>query len=258
MIRAKAPIENLARRVFSHGFRRFGRVFFFIFCRVHIIHIGRLPQDRAMILASNHISHFDPLLLGTFFARYVDWMAMEELFSHPLAASILDWLWAFRVTRNGRDRLAMRIALRRLKSRRTVGMFPEGGIRSGRSSVVEGAPMWLGAATLSVLSEQPIVPCVIFGSYRLYRWQNWLSLRRIPIWIAVGEPIYPTRQGSKELTRKAVAESLAQAFLDLKEVVCRHFHLSPADLPSSPQARKREDYLPAVSPPLRQRPTENR
>jgi hypothetical protein len=89
MIRTKAPIENLARRVFSHGFRRFGRVFFFIFCRVHIIHIGRLPQDRAMILASNHISHFDPLLLGTFFARYVDWMAMEELFSHPLAASIL-------------------------------------------------------------------------------------------------------------------------------------------------------------------------
>ena len=68
-----------------------------------------------MILASNHISHFDPLLLGTFFARYVDWMAMEELFSHPLAASILDWLWAFRVTRNGRDRLAMRIALRRLE-----------------------------------------------------------------------------------------------------------------------------------------------
>ena len=129
MIRTKAPIDDLARRVFSHGFRRFGRVFFFIFCRVHIIHIGRLPQDRAMILASNHISHFDPLLLGTFFARYVDWMATEELFSHPLAASIVDWL-------------------------------------------------------------------------------------------------------------------------------C--FHLSPADLPSSPQARKREDYLPAVSPPLRQRPTENR
>jgi 1-acyl-sn-glycerol-3-phosphate acyltransferase len=258
MIRTKAPRKDLARRIFSHGFRCFGRVFFFIFCRVHIIHIGRLPQDRAMILASNHISHFDPLLLGTFFARYVDWMAMKELFGHPLAANILDWLCAFPVTRDGRDRRAMRIALRRLKSRRTVGMFPEGGIRSGRSSVVEGAPMWLGAAALSVLSEKPVVPCVIFGSDRLYRWQNWLSFRRIPIWIAVGEPIYPTRQGSKELTRKEVAESLAQAFLNLKEVVSRCFHLSPADLPSSPQARKREDYLPAITSPRRQRSIENR
>src|SRR5258708_9948960 len=180
MIGRKAPRKDLAGRIFSDGFGRFGRVFFFIFCRVHIIHIGRLPQDRAMILASNHISHFDPLLLGTFFARYVDWMAMEELFSHPLAASILDWLWAFRVTRNGRDLLAMRIALRRLKSRRTVGMFLEGCLRSGRSSVGEGAPMWLGAATLSVLSEKPIVPSVIFLTDPLYRSHTSLSLCLIP------------------------------------------------------------------------------
>ena len=258
MIRTKAPKKDLARRILSHGFRCFGRVFFFMFCRVHIIHVGRLPRDRAMILASNHISHFDPLLLGTFFARYVDWMAMEELFSHPLAASILDWLCAFPVMRDGKDRRAIRIALRRLESRRTVGMFPEGGIRAGSSSVLEGAPMWPGAAALSVLSEKPIVPCVIFGSDRLYRWQNWLSLRRIPIWIAVGEPIHPTSQGSKDSAREAVGESLTQAFLHLREVACQCFHLSPADLPSSPQARKRENYLPAITPPRRQRSIENR
>jgi 1-acyl-sn-glycerol-3-phosphate acyltransferase len=253
-----APKKDLARRIFSHGFRCFGRVSFFVFCRVRIIHVGRLPQERATILASNHISHFDPLLLGTFFARYVDWMAMEELFRHPLAASILDWLCAFPVTRNGGNRHTIRIALRRLESRRTVGMFPEGGIRAGTSSVLEGAPMWPGAAALSVLSQKPVVPCVIFGSDRLYRWQNWLSLRRIPIWIAFGEPIYPISQGSKDLDRKAVAESLSQAFLDLKEIVCRCFHLSLADLPSSPQARKREDYFPVIRPPRRQCSTENR
>src|SRR5258707_13570124 len=103
MIRTKAPRKDLARRIFSHGFRRFGRVFFFIFWRVHIIHIGRFPQDRAMILASNHISHFDPLLLGTFFARYADWIEMKQLFSHPLAGRTLESLWAFPLTRSGRD-----------------------------------------------------------------------------------------------------------------------------------------------------------
>src|SRR5258708_34061118 len=116
-------------------------------------------------------------------------MEMEEMFSQPVAASILDWLWAFPVTRNGRDRLAMRIALRRLKSRRTVGMFPEGGIRSGRSSQVEGAPMWLGAATLSVLSEKSLVPFVIFGIDRLYRWTDSLARRQNPIWIPFAEPL---------------------------------------------------------------------
>jgi 1-acyl-sn-glycerol-3-phosphate acyltransferase len=258
MINTKGSKKDLARRMFSHGFRCLGRVYFFVFCRVQTVYVAGLPQERAMILASNHISHFDPLLLGTFFPHYVDWMAMEELFIHPLAASILDWLCAFPVTRNGRDRRAMRIALRRLQSRRTVGVFPEGGIRAGSSSVLEGAPMWPGAAALSVLSEKPIVPCVIFESDRLYRWQNWLSLRRIPIWIAFGEPIYPTRQGSKNLERKAVGESLAQAFLNLNEVVCRCFHLSPSDLPRSPQARKREDYLPGITPDRRQQARENR
>ena len=258
MINPKAAKDDLARRMFSHGFRCLGRVYFFVFCRVQIIYLAGLPQERAMILASNHISHFDPLLLGTFFARYVDWMAMEELFVPPLARSILDWLCAFPVTRNGRDRRAMRIALRRLQSRRTVGVFPEGGIRAGSSSVLEGAPTWPGAAALSVLSNKPIVPCVIFGSDRLYRWQNWLSLRRIPIWIAVGAPIYPTSQGSKDRARKEVGRSLAQAFLNLKEVACRCFYLSPSDLPRSPQARKREDYLPAIVLPRRQQAGENR
>jgi 1-acyl-sn-glycerol-3-phosphate acyltransferase len=115
MINPKAAKDDLARRMFSHGFRCLGRVYFLVFCRVQIIYLAGLPQERAMILASNHISHFDPLLLGTFFARYVDWMAMEELFVPPLARSILDWLCAFPVTRNGRDRRAMRIALRRFQ-----------------------------------------------------------------------------------------------------------------------------------------------
>jgi hypothetical protein len=50
MIRTKPPKKDLARRIFSHGFHCFGRVSFFIFCRVHIIQVGRRGAGKSFRL----------------------------------------------------------------------------------------------------------------------------------------------------------------------------------------------------------------
>src|SRR5206468_11681657 len=110
------------------------------------------------ILASNHISHFDPPFLGSRFCRYVDWMAMEELFRNRASAVLMKWLCAFSVRRDGTDRTGIRTAVKRLKEGRVVGVFAEGGIRAGKESVLEGARMWPGVSALCVLSGKPIVP----------------------------------------------------------------------------------------------------
>jgi 1-acyl-sn-glycerol-3-phosphate acyltransferase len=213
-------------------------------CRTKIVYFGKLPSEPGFILASNHISHFDPPFLGSRFRRYVDWMAMEELFHHRAGAVLMESLCAFRVRRDGRDRTGIRIAVKRLEEGRVVGVFPEGGIRAGKGSVLEGAPMWPGVSALAVLSGKPIVPSVIIGTDRLYNKINWFRFRKVAVWVGFGEPILPQCDLPKREAREVVQKSLSEAFILLKQRLVLEFRLTATDLPTTPQARKRETYLP--------------
>src|SRR3984957_6826007 len=170
-----------AQRLFSQLCRWLVRGGFFLVCRTKIVYFGHLPTGTGYILASNHISHFDPPLLGSRFRRYVDWMAMEELFRDRVSALLMESLLAFKVRRDGTDRTGIRTAVKRLEEGRVVGVFPEGGIRAGKGSVLQGAPMWPGASALAVLSGKPIVPAVILGSDRLYDKRSWFRFRSVPV-----------------------------------------------------------------------------
>ena len=163
---------------------------------------------------------------------------MEELFLNRASAALMDGLCAFKVRRDGTDRTGIRTALRRLEEGRVVGVFPEGGIRAGKGSVLEGAPMWPGVCALCVLSGKPIVPSVILGTDRLYNKRNCFPLRRVAVWIGFGEAIFPRADVPRGRARELLQESLAEAFISLKERLIFEFRLVEADLPTTPQARK--------------------
>jgi 1-acyl-sn-glycerol-3-phosphate acyltransferase len=230
-------------RAFSLFSRYVVRAVFFLSCRVYRAWAAPPPQD-GYILVANHISHFDPPMIGCWFLRYVDWMAMEELYQTRWSAWLMNALSAFPVKRNSKDSGPMRTALQRLKLGRVVGIFPEGGIRAGIDSVLEGAQMWPGFAAVSLLSQKPVVPCVVLGTDRLYQSRNWLPLRRVPVWMITGEPIWPRTDLPREEARAALANEVSAAFQRLKQEAMNRFHLKSSDLPATPQHRKREDYLP--------------
>jgi 1-acyl-sn-glycerol-3-phosphate acyltransferase len=203
--------------------------------RTETVFLASLPDD-GYIIAANHISHFDPVIISCRFVRHIDWIAMEALFRGPITRRLFDWLCAIPVARDGSDRSALRVACARLAENRVVGIFPEAGIRAGPVSVLEGAPMWPGVAALSVLAEKPVVPCVILGSDRLYRPHAWLE--RPPVWLAFGKPVYPPPGVDRHAARKSVQAGLAKAFIDLRGHLQRIYDLQPDDLPTTPQARK--------------------
>ncbi len=177
-------------RPFSLFSRFVVRAIFFLSCRVHRSWAAP-PSEGGYILVANHISHFDPPMIGCWFLRYVDWMAMEELYQARWSARLMNALSAFPVKRDSKDASPMRTALQRLKLGRVVGIFPEGGIRAGATSVLEGATMWPGFIAVSLLSRKPVVPCIILGTDRLYHARNWWPFRRVPVWMISGEPIWP-------------------------------------------------------------------
>jgi 1-acyl-sn-glycerol-3-phosphate acyltransferase len=199
------------------------------------------------LLAANHISHFDPFIISSVVRRKIDWMAMAEFFRPPPVGFLLRAVDAFPADRDRADRKTIRTAIERLKGGRVVGLFPEGGIRDGARSLLEGAPLRPGAATLAHIACVPILPCVILGSDRLYLKRQWLPLRRTPIWIAFGNPISgcPTLQKSE--ARERIESELAAAFRNLYAQLRQEFRLTADDLPHSAQDRKGKKSRPCIN-----------
>jgi len=212
---------------------------FTICLRVRVVYYHPLPRE-GFIVASNHISHFDPPMIGSYFRRRIDWLGMTELFKGKLLHGLFTSLGVIPIDRHGKDRTALREAVKRLKAGRVVGIFPEGGIRDSDASIVNGARMKAGVAVLAGLSGAPILPAVILGSDRLYNAKNWLPWRGGRVWIGFGEPITAPADLAGEEKRAYLERTLAERIIATKDHLYKDFSLSEADLPHSPQQRMRE------------------
>ena len=230
MIRTFHFIANRAASLFM-------KLVFGYSARIHVVGYEHVNRRGGFLLASNHISHFDPPMISSLVRRKIDWMAMAEFFPVPLLGHFLRAVDALPADRYRADRSTIRTAIARLKQGRIVGVFPEGGIRDGARSLLEGAPLRAGASTLAYIAGVPIVPCVILGTDRLYAKRNWLPFRRTPVWIGFGQPISHFPELEKSVARARIEQELTSAFQEIYTELRQKFQLTADDLPHAPRDR---------------------
>ena len=167
----------------------------------------------ACLLAANHISHFDPVLLGLAVGRRVDYMATAEFFRPAVFGAWMRAVGAFPVTRGEPGTQAAYETVRRLRTGRLVAIFPEGGLRAGATSILEGARGRGGLGRLAALARVPVVPCVILGTDRLYDPQRWLPWRgRVPVWLGFGPAIAPEEWDAPGASAELIGERLRELY----------------------------------------------
>lgn len=139
----------------------------FKYCfRWKILGYKNIPERGPLIICSNHISWFDPPLVGCMIRRRkVYFMAKEELFKFFLFGWVLRKIGVFPVKRGLPDRRAIRQALKLLGEGKVVGMFPEG----RRSKTGRLQEPLNGVALIALKSRAPILPVAIIGPYRLFQ-----------------------------------------------------------------------------------------
>jgi 1-acyl-sn-glycerol-3-phosphate acyltransferase len=171
-----------------------------------------IPEVGPVILASNHRSNMDPVLLASAVRRPVAFMAKAELFVGPLGW-IMRWIGQFPVRRGGIDREALRRTDAVLARGSMLGLFPEGTRGDGRFASVHP-----GLAYIVVRQQCPVVPVAIFGTERVRRRFGWLPFAS-PVRIVVGPAIdlpqstgdRAGRRAASELLQKRLQEFLAVA-----------------------------------------------
>ncbi len=176
---------------------------------VDVLGMHNVPPDGPLIVASNHRSYLDPMILASFLPRRVYHMAKRELFRNPLFAKLITNYGAFPVDREGTARAStFRMALRLLSLNGAVVIFPEGGIVNSTAEV----EVKEGVATLAAMSRAPVLPVFISGSNTLISPRGilnpWLVIR-------VGEVI-PPAQGRGREYRREFAQNIVDAILKLE------------------------------------------
>lgn len=179
------------------------QLFFTMFIRAEVKGKENIPEEGPVLLCSNHISNFDPPLIGTFLKRKIRFMAKEELFHNKLLGFLLSSLGAFPVKRGAGDRQAIRKGLDVLKKGEMLCLFPEG-TRSKTGKL--GKPL-SGSGFFALRSEAVIVPVVIIGPYKLFR----------KVTIIYGKPIHFEKYRKERVSTKEATDIIMTNIQSLLE-----------------------------------------
>ncbi|MDL5045379.1 lysophospholipid acyltransferase family protein [Oscillatoria amoena NRMC-F 0135] len=202
------------------------------FWRLNVSGTEFVPAQGAAILVCNHISHFDPIFLTEAVPRQVHYMTSAEFFAVPVLGRILTAADCFPIDRFSKDRKAVKTALERLRAGHLLGLFPEGGLRSGERSVLNGAPLQPGVAALAQMASAPVIPACVAGTDRIYAPREWG--RRRGLWVRFGRPFFAGKNEGREEFSGRVADAMRGVFEELKNAV----PLGEDDLPQTAQRRK--------------------
>jgi 1-acyl-sn-glycerol-3-phosphate acyltransferase len=156
----------------------------------HLEGLEHIPRTGAVILASNHVSYLDPLVLAyvaTKRGRRTRFLAKDELFAKKGLGSVLRGLHQIPVSR-GTSSAAGSLVLAEDALRRgeCVAVFPEGTI----SLDLEPMAGKTGTARLAAATGVPVVPIGLWGLHRVMfkgRKPDWRV--GVPETVCIGAPL---------------------------------------------------------------------
>jgi 1-acyl-sn-glycerol-3-phosphate acyltransferase len=178
-----------------------------------------LRQPGGVVIAANHLSWFDPLILSHVLwdnGRPPRFMAKDSLFTVPVIGSILRGAGQIPVVRGTRDASkAVEAAVTSAEEGEAVLVYPEG-------TITKDPDLWpsaakTGAARIALASGRPLVPLAHWGAQEVmgpYRKELRL-LPRKTIHVMVGPPVDLDDLRGQPLTAEVLGEATGRLMADI-------------------------------------------
>ncbi|GAA1753509.1 lysophospholipid acyltransferase family protein [Agromyces humatus] len=177
-------------------------------------HRERLPQTGALVLAPNHYSEIDPVVIGAAtwkLGRAPRFLAKASLFKNPVLGWFLRTSGQIPVERAGsKSHAALRAAEELVEKGRVVVVYPEG-------SLTRDPDLWpmrgkTGAVRIALERDIPIVPVAHWGTQALMpRYGKKISLfPRKTIDVIIGEPLDLSAYRGKPLEQSTLLKATGE------------------------------------------------
>lgn len=180
---------------------------FSMLSRIAIKGKENLP-DGSYILAPNHISLLDALIIGIAIRRKVSFMGKSELFETKWG-KWMSRLGGFPVQRGIWDKEAFETAERVIAKGNVMVMFLEGGINNDPKTMKPAKP---GIGFLAQKTGAPVVPCWLSGNRKLYNPLSWPKIS-----ITFGTPLVFEEKSLQKEESTRIAWEIRESILALKE-----------------------------------------
>ena len=192
-----------------------GRVFGRAVSRVRVEGaLDELPTDGPLIIAANHASNLDAVVLGAWLiprlGRRIQWLGKKELFAWPIVGWVAANNGVHPVDRGAADVEAFRLARRILDEGHVLFVFPEG-TRSPDGSLQTAHD---GLASLALRTGAPIVPIGIAGSSKV-----WPRGQKLPhpgghVTIRVGRAFRPAELLPPDADRRSAKSQVTAMIME--------------------------------------------
>ena len=175
------------------------------FVRPRWIDADKLPQAGGLVLAANHISNVDPMVIGQFLAysgRWPHFLAKASLFRVPGFGSLLRATDQLPVERNTRAAgHALTAAVAAVQQGRAVIVYPEG-------TITHDPDLWpmkgkTGAARIALEANCPVIPVGQWGAEQIMFGKRVHFPHLLPpkqVRVLVGDPVPLTDLRSEPTT----------------------------------------------------------
>ena len=137
-------------------------LYFKIFHRFRVSGLEHVPSDGAFLLASNHVSFFDPPALGCRVPRDLHYFARKSLFK-GLLGKLITAFNSIPVDRESSDVSSFKKALKVLEKGSPLLVFPEG-TRSLDGSLQAAKA---GVGLIAIKASVPVLPARVIGGFEI-------------------------------------------------------------------------------------------
>jgi 1-acyl-sn-glycerol-3-phosphate acyltransferase len=187
-----------------------------------------VPRTGGAVMAINHVGYLDFTFAGLVarkHSRLVRFMAKSEVFGHKVAGPLMRGMKHIPVDRLGAPADSYRLAVQALRDGEIVGVFPEATI----SQSFELKEFKTGAARMALEAGVPLLPCIVWGSQRVFTKNRPKEFTRgMPVSVVAGEPFLPA-PGSDPLQATAELKRRMQDLLDHARSTYRGAPRTPED-----------------------------
>ena len=187
--------------MFYSFLRNLCRIWFYLVFKITIIGKENIPAEKGgYIIASNHVSNYDPPVVGINLKGKYNFMAKDELFHiNPIFTWLIKQLGAFPVKRGAKDTSAIDKALESLKNGRIFVIFPEG-TRSKDGTLGRAKS---GVTLIAAQAKAPVVP--VFIKYGRKKFRRHIQ-------ISIGEMI-PAEKFDVDLNDRRMLKTISSTIM---------------------------------------------
>ena len=188
----------------------------YIFCKIYfrleVNGADNIPKKGGVLVASNHSSFLDPVIVGVGISRQTYYLTKQSLFEIPIFRLLIKALHTIPVRRELVSVSTFKELIKSLNAKKAIILFPEG-TRSLDGKLGQGK---VGVGMIALKADVPIIPAYIDGAIKAFpKNGKWIYPKKIRV--IFGKPIMPNCKDLNKKNYREISTQVMQSISSLKE-----------------------------------------